>query len=176
MEQITIRKVEIVDLEDLRDIAIQTFREAFASENKEEDINHYIENNLSPGQLRSELVSNESIFFFAETQKGVSGYLKINWGKSQTEIGAKEGLEIERIYVLKEFQGEGLGRKLFEKALSVAKSMSKEYIWLGVWEHNSKAIQFYERNGFKPFGTHVFTLGEDDQVDIMMRLDMKGMV
>lgn len=174
MGKVKIRKVLTKDLEDLRIVAVNTFTESFAEKNTKEDISYYIRNNLSLRKLRSELESKNSAFFFAETQKGLSGYLKINWGKSQTEIGAKEGLEIERIYVLKEFQGQGLGQQLFERAMEVARNNHKKYIWLGVWEKNSKAIQFYEKNGFKPFGTHVFTLGGDDQIDIMMRLDITG--
>jgi ribosomal protein S18 acetylase RimI-like enzyme len=82
----------------------------------------------------------------------------------------ENGLEIERIYVLKEYQGRKAGKLLLEKALEAAAEGNKAYVWLGVWEENTAAIGFYERYGFREFNRHVFRLGNDEQTDIMMRL------
>ncbi len=43
------------------------------------------------------------------------------------------------------------------------------WLWLGVWEKNEPAILFYEKQGFVPFDTHGFMLGNDLQTDILMR-------
>ena len=109
---------------------------------------------------------------FAETftEHNVVGYLKINFGASQTELKDNEALEIERIYVLQAFHGKKLGQALYEKAISIAKEMKVKYVWLGVWEQNHRALQFYKKNGFVPFDTHIFKLGNDEQTDIMMKL------
>ena len=98
--------------------------------------------------------------------------LKRNFGHSQTELNDNEALEIERIYVLKDFQGKKIGQKLYEKAVEVAKQNKVKYIWLGVWEKNQKAIDFYEKNGFVPFDKHIFVLGDDEQTDIMMEMEL----
>ena len=45
-----------------------------------------------------------------------------------------------------------------------------KYIWLGVWQENPKAIQFYTKNGFEVFDQHVFKLGDEEQTDFLMRL------
>jgi ribosomal protein S18 acetylase RimI-like enzyme len=63
----------------------------------------------------------------------------------------------------------GVGQLLIEKAYQVAQIKKVKYIWLGVWEHNTRAIQFYKRNGFSEFGSHMFKLGNDDQRDILMK-------
>jgi len=42
-----------------------------------------------------------------------------------------------------------------------------------VWEENPRAINFYKKNGFVEFDKHIFVLGDDEQTDIMMRLDLK---
>jgi ribosomal protein S18 acetylase RimI-like enzyme len=78
-------------------------------------------------------------------------------------------LEIERIYVLGQYQSKKVGQLLFEKAIETAKQLSASYIWLGVWEENSRAISFYKRNGFEVFDKHVFKLGEEEQTDLMMK-------
>ncbi|WP_428741507.1 GNAT family N-acetyltransferase [Tenacibaculum sp.] len=165
-----IRKLTINDLESLQNISIQTFSETFSSENSTENITNYLENSFSTKRLRAELNDLNSHFYFAEIDNQVCGYLKINIGKAQTEIQNENALEIERIYVLKEFQGMKVGQVLFEKATKIAKEKHVDFIWLGVWENNHKAIQFYRKNGFVAFDKHVFRLGNDEQTDIMMKL------
>jgi ribosomal protein S18 acetylase RimI-like enzyme len=103
----------------------------------------------------------------------VVGYLKLNFGQSQTELKDSKALEIERIYVLKEFQGKNIGQLLYEKAIQIANQNNAEYVWLGVWEENEKAIKFYTKNGFVAFDKHIFKLGDDEQTDIMMKLTLK---
>jgi ribosomal protein S18 acetylase RimI-like enzyme len=129
-----------------------------------------LEESFSNEKLSSELNNPHSSFYFAEIENNVVGYLKINFGASQTELKDNEALEIERIYVLQAFHGKKLGQALYEKANSIAKEMKVNYVWLGVWEKNNKAIQFYKKNGFVPFDTHIFKLGNDEQTDIMMKL------
>jgi ribosomal protein S18 acetylase RimI-like enzyme len=98
--------------------------------------------------------------------------LKINRGEAQTEKKEDNSLEIERIYVLEKFQGRRVGQMLFQKAVEIAKLNQKDYIWLGVWEKNEKAIQFYLKNGFEVFDKHIFKLGVDLQTDLLMRLKL----
>jgi ribosomal protein S18 acetylase RimI-like enzyme len=100
------------------------------------------------------------------------GYLKVNEGAAQTELKNLQALEIERIYVKKEFQDKKVGQLLFEKALELAKLQGAPYIWLGVWEKNLKAIRFYKRNGFVEFDKHIFKVGTDEQTDLLMKIDL----
>ena len=97
------------------------------------------------------------------------GYLKLNTAHAQTEPQAADALEIERIYVLSNYHGGGVGQALYHHAMSVAEDRKASYVWLGVWEHNHRALRFYEKNGFIAFGTHIFQLGNDQQTDILMK-------
>ena len=165
-----IRKLNITDLENLQKISITTFRETFEEVNTEEDMQKYLDENLSLEKLKSELENPNSEFYFAENDNQILGYLKLNFGNAQTENQGNETLEIERIYVLKEFFPLKIGQVLFEKSLEIAKEKKLKFIWLGVWEENKRAIRFYEKNGFKIFGKHDFVLGNDVQTDLMMKL------
>lgn len=133
----------------------------------------YLESKFSNEKLKAELEDKSSEFYFAEIENDVIGYLKINFGHSQTEIKNENALEIERIYVLKEFHGKKVGQVLYEKAIEIAKQKVVDYVWLGVWEENPRAIRFYEKNGFVEFDKHIFMLGDDKQTDIMMKLTFK---
>jgi ribosomal protein S18 acetylase RimI-like enzyme len=77
-------------------------------------------------------------------------------------------VEIERIYVLKAYQGIKAGQALLEKAFEIASKYHSSVVWLGVWEKNHRAIQFYLKNGFIQFSRHTFRLGNDDQTDSLM--------
>jgi len=165
-----IRKINIDDLEALRNLSIQTFKETFEEVNTEEDMQKYLLENLSIEKLKSELENPNSEFYFAENNDEILGYLKLNFKDAQTEKLEENHFEIERIYVLKTFLGEKIGQILFDKAIEIGREKNLEYVWLGVWEENHRAIKFYEKNGFEIFGKHDFVLGEDVQTDLLMKM------
>ena len=172
MSSIEIRKVILNDISQLQKIGRQTFEETFAESNTEENMKNYLEDRFSNEKLNTELSDKNSEFYFATIDNEVIGYLKLNYGESQTELKDSRALEIERIYVLKEYHGKKIGQILYDKAIQIAKQKNADYVWLGVWEENPRAISFYEKNGFVEFDKHIFKLGDDVQTDIMMKLHL----
>lgn len=173
MDNIQLRSVEVGDLEVLQQISEQTFVETFADVNTEEDMKKFLAEAYNLDKLMGEVSNAFTEFYFAEIDKRVIGYLKINTGSAQTEQQGDEALEIERIYVVKEFLGQQIGQLLFDKAIDRAKGTRKSFVWLGVWEENKRALRFYEKNGFIAFDKHIFQLGSDEQIDIMMKKMLK---
>lgn len=98
----------------------------------------------------------------------VAGYLKINTGDAQTEQVKNHALEIERIYLRQKFQHQGLGLVLIKLAEKIARKENYDYLWLGVYEKNANAQKFYNRDGFKRVGQHVFQVGDDPQIDYLL--------
>lgn len=172
MDNISIRRVTPEDLEELREIGRQTFSETFSAVNTENNMIKYLDHRFSIDKLTGELNNAESEFYFAVLGNKPIGYLKVNYGKAQTELQDDKSFEIERIYVLKEFQRRKVGQLLYEKAFQIAKNKKAGYIWLGVWENNFKALSFYRKNGFAEFDRHIFELGNSRQIDYMMRLEL----
>ncbi|MES2748693.1 MAG: GNAT family N-acetyltransferase [Bacteroidota bacterium] len=172
MLKIEIEKITINDISKLQKIGKQTFQETFSESNSEENMKNYLEEGFSNEKLTAELNDENSEFYFATFENEVIGYLKINFGESQTELKDNRALEIERIYVSKEFHGKSVGQLLYDKAIQIAKQKNAEYVWLGVWEENPRAINFYKKNGFEEFDKHIFKLGNDEQTDIMMKLKL----
>lgn len=164
-----IRKVNPSDLNALQKIGRQTFTETFMANNAAADMQAYIEESFSQDQVSAELRNSGSQFFFAEVDDIVAGYLKLNRGNAQTEDFDPAALEIERIYVLKQYHGKKVGQQLFNTALEIAEADHFDTLWLGVWEKNERAIAFYRKNGFVEFDQHVFMLGNDRQIDILMK-------
>ncbi|MBL7967727.1 MAG: GNAT family N-acetyltransferase [Prolixibacteraceae bacterium] len=169
MNTIEIRRIGASDVAELQQIGRLTFTETFAEHNSPENLAAYLEESFATAKLTNELKNPESQFYFAFAASILAGYLKINFGAAQTENVDPAALEIERIYVLKEFHGKKVGQALFQKALDVAAETSCSQIWLGVWEKNHKALNFYRKNGFIPFSQHVFRIGDDEQTDFLMK-------
>ena len=172
MRTIEITKVNLNEIDQLQKIGRQTFQETFSESNSKENMKSYLEKGFSKEKLIAELTEKNSEFYFSSIDGEINGYLKINFGDSQTELKDSRALEIERIYVSKEFHGKNVGQLLYDKAIKIAKQKDVEYVWLGVWEENPRAIRFYKKNGFIEFDKHIFKLGDDEQTDIMMKLKL----
>jgi Acetyltransferases len=176
MEKVQIKRVTLSDIDQLQKISRQTFEETFSATNTEENMKKYLDDSFSLQKLTFELNNSNSLFYFAILDNSIIGYLKLNFGESQTELKNKEALEIERIYVLNEYHGKNVGKSLYEKAIEVATQRNILYVWLGVWLENTRAIKFYKKNGFVDFDRHIFKLGDDEQTDIMMKLYLKDTI
>jgi diamine N-acetyltransferase len=172
MAIIETKKATTSDIDQLQKIGRQTFYETFSESNTEDDMKTYLEEAFAKEKLAAELNNKNSEFYFAILDNNTIGYLKLNFGASQTELQNDKALEIERIYVLKEFHGKSVGQLLYDKAIEIAKLKNVDYVWLGVWEENPRAINFYKKNGFVEFDKHIFKLGNDEQTDLMMKLKL----
>ena len=172
MNTIEIRKATVADLETIQNISIQTFKETFAAVNTPENIANYVKESFNSEQLKMELNNFNSQFYVAYLNTKVVGYLKINVGDAQTETISKNALEVHRIYVLQKYHGKNIGQLLIDEVKKIAQHSSVDCIWLGVWEENHRALRFYTKNGFIVFDKHVFTLGNDDQTDLLMQLSL----
>ncbi len=169
METIQIARVTEDEIYSLQDIGCRTFYETFSDTNTEENMQQYLQVSFEVSKLLAELRNVNSRFYFAKFDGNIIGYLKLNTADAQTESAMPDALEIERIYVAKEFHGKKFGQLLYDKAIEVAQELGQKSIWLGVWEKNARAIQFYKKNGFIEFDRHIFRMGDDEQTDLMMK-------
>lgn len=165
---IEVKKCTVEDLQILQKVSVETFRDTFQDQNTEEDLYNYLEKAYNTEQLTSELLNQQSEFYFVFNGNDLAGYLKININEAQSETNGEDALEIERIYVLPQFKGKGLGKILIQQAVGRAQFHRKTNIWLGVWEHNQAALVFYKKLGFVQTGAHSFFMGKDEQKDLIL--------
>ena len=165
MDKFMVRRVKADEIESLQRISRRTFYETFWMSNTHQNIIDYLENSLSLEALSRELENPNSEFYFlfldaeSATDFEPAAYLKLNF----------LNVELERIYVLSKFQCKGIGRYLLDFSIQLALSRRAPILWLGVWERNYNAIDFYKQNNFQEFGKHTFRLGQDLQTDILMQ-------
>lgn len=169
-----LREIKQADLPALQALAIETFRQTFAHDNSPQQLAEYFAQVYSLETLKQELANPESLHILAEVDGQPAGFLKTNWGAAQTENELDAAYEIQRLYVLQEFQGQGIGKRLFEYALEQAQQSGFEWAWLGVWEKNVKAQKFYAKYGFERFSQHAFSVSEDKvDVDWLLKKKLK---
>ncbi|WP_224484271.1 GNAT family N-acetyltransferase [Robertkochia aurantiaca] len=161
------------DLEVLQRFSSDTFREAFEKQNIPEDFERYMKEAFSMERLKSELNTRGSEFYFCYAGAERIGYFKINMPGAQSDLEETDALELERIYVIGAFQGLGYGTKLLDRVVQMAWERGLDYLWLGVWEHNTRAIELYKRYGFKKTGEHPYAIGTDIQTDWIMRFKIR---
>lgn len=166
------KKCGVGDVKALRALSVKTYGETFAPFNSQENLRAYLEGAFREEKLLAELQNEDSAFYFAYCGVVPAGYIKVNESPAQTDIGDATSLEIERLYVSREFQGRGIGAALMQFAVNLAAQRKKRYVWLGVWEKNEKALRFYRKQGFYWIGAHPFVMGDDVQTDDLMRKDL----
>ncbi len=167
-----LERVVLSDVEILLDFAKSQFIAFFEQYNTKENLDFYVNKAFTIEKVTSEINNIDSEFYFAKQNSEVIGYLKVNFANAQTELQDETSLEIERIYVLKEYQGKKLADLMLAKAIEIAKNNNLNYLWLGVWKKNSPALRFYEKNNFIKFDTHIFMMGDDEQTDFLMKLNI----
>lgn len=171
---LNIRKATTADAAELARAGAAMFQETFAADNTPEDMQHYLDHHFTPAFLEEKISDPSREFYMAYTGNELAGYLEVIPDSPHEHFPGQRGLSIERIYVYKKFHDKKLGAALMQYATDLAQTNRCSYLWLGVWEKNLRAIAFYERWGFIPFGSVIFMLGSDRQTDTTMYKPLTG--
>ncbi len=168
----TFRKGTPGDAELLADLGWRTFYQAFAAYNKPEDMEAFKPTMYTPELQAAELTDPNTEFIIAEVAGKAVAYLKLYSGAAPAAIQAKNPLQVNRLYILEEHTGKGLGDKLMQLSLEQAKQNGHDVVWLTVWEQNARALRFYHKYGFREAGELEFILGQDVQRDLYMQREV----
>ncbi len=158
---------------DLAELKAATFVEAFAADNDPDHVQAHLAREFTTQAVRRTLEDDRCSTWWLLDEGAPVGFVKVNRGEAQTEPNLTEGLEVEQIYLRASHHGQRLGGRLMEQAIAVARQERLPFIWLGVWEHNRKALAVYEHLGFFVIGDHTFLFGDEEQRDLLMRLDLQ---
>lgn len=154
----------------LANLAERTFEQTFAESNTEADLRAYVQGAFSLSQIQQELSDPQQLYLLAcrVEEPNPCGYAKLRSGSPDAISVGPRPMELQRLYVEQRELGQGVGAQLMQRCLDVAAAHGYQTLWLGVWEHNLRAIAFYEQWGFQMVGEHGFQLGSDLQTDWIM--------
>jgi diamine N-acetyltransferase len=161
------------DAKMLAELGARTFYDTFAKDNTPANIDAYLKKSFSPEIQFNELSQPDIIFLIAEIEGIPVGYAQLILNSKDEVIKGIKPLEIRRIYVSQENLGQGVGKELMQATTSESRQQGCDCIWLGVWEQNQRAIDFYKKWGFREVGTHIFSVGDDPQSDFVMELELR---
>jgi len=165
--EIKLRRIVPGDAVVLSVIAKRSFFDTFTGTCTDEDMQNFLEQYFNEATLANDIAVENNFYFFAEADGEPVGFLQFMEDYSSFPLMKKwKALELKRIYLLFEFHGMGIAQQLMELIFAYAKEHRYEVIWLGVWEHNNRAQQFYKKYGFIFSGhTHDFPIGNTPQTD-----------
>lgn len=166
---LVIREATVEDARLIADISHRTFYETFAAHNSKEDMDKFLGQQFTRGKLIMEVGSRGNIFLLAYNNDVVAGYVKLRNERVPPGMGNANALEVARIYAMTDQIGKGVGSVLMQSSMDIAKQLKKEWLWLGVWEKNERAIEFYTKWGFEKFDETDFLLGNNLQRDWLMK-------
>ena len=171
-EGISVRTCNQKDIDTLVALGIKTFRDTFDEFNSPENMIRYINSTFTKKILEHEMKQPGTVFFLAFDEWRAVGYAKIRTSNPPEGLNNDSVLEIERLYAHKHYVGKRVGHLLMQTCIAYARKKNVRTLWLGVWENNTRAISFYQKNGFEKFGQHTFMLGDDSQTDWLMKKEL----
>ncbi len=163
-----IRKAEVADALALAQLQERTFRDTFEHSCTPEDMALHCAAHYGEVLQRRDTLDPNIDVLVCDGGGRLAGYAQVRRGYVPDCVVAERPVEIQRFYILKDFHGQGLAHDLMTASLAICEGHGADQVWLGVWEHNPRAIAFYAKWDFAEVGSHVFPLGTDPQRDIVM--------
>lgn len=166
--------LELKDAQALQWVEALTFEDTFLLTSTPRDNDDCIAQTYTLENTQSELADNHSVHTaLIDTASGeIAAFMKLNRPGAFSESNPKipqDSIEVQRLYVMPRFKRRGLGSFLMSKAVDFAREEKVDWLWLGVWQYNFAAQEFYKNWGYERFSEHIFAVGEDEQVDFLLK-------
>lgn len=170
---VEIRPLAKEELSLLRHLAIESYRQTFEASNTTENMEAFIRRTYSQDAVEREWAEPGSVCYLAWEGNTAVGFVRLRLCDEVANQLGTNTIELQRLYVHPGHQGRQVGSGLMSVAVEYAKLHQFDWIWLGVWERNFKAQDFYSRWGFERFGEHIFQMGDDPQIDWLLKKKLK---
>ena len=148
------------DAETISILAQKTFLESHSHSASTEDINQYILKQYSVSALKKNLAASANLYYIIYNKDEAVGYSKIVLNSPFENHKNINSTKLDRIYILENYYGKGLGKELLTFNLDLARSNGQSDIWLYTWKENHRGISFYKNIGFEIIGSHDFKISE----------------
>jgi GNAT superfamily N-acetyltransferase len=172
-----IRAASLEDACSLSRFAAEVFRETFAEQNEPGDLEAYLADSFTAERQAQEITDPHGVVLLAEIAEDSAapdlvGYAHLVPGAAPPAVTGPAPFELRRLYVAPRWHGRGVARALMDAAIRAARDRGARTLWLGVWERNPRAINFYLKYGFRRVGEQTFVLGDDHQTDWVLTLSL----
>jgi ribosomal protein S18 acetylase RimI-like enzyme len=167
-DQVEIRVATPSDAAAFSKFIERLYRETFEADNTIENMDAYLASAFSEEKQLAEILDPLRSVTLAFAKSEIVGCAQLSIREPDAEISIPTPIELLRLYVDFRFHGTGLAQRLIEDSFEISRKKGFKSIWLGVWEHNLRALKFYRKLGFEEAGSHVFHMGTDPQRDLIL--------
>jgi diamine N-acetyltransferase len=152
----------------LSQFGARTFRDAFAAENRPENLEAFLTKAYGVPQQSAEIADPSIATLIAEANRNMVGFAQLRGGVTPSCVIGPHPIELWRFYVAREWHGRGVASTLMATVVTEALRRGARTLWLGVWERNGRAQAFYRKCGYLVVGQQPFALGNERQTDLVM--------
>ncbi len=170
---ITYRKAIASDAYGIEYVAAHSWKETYKGYMPDE----YLENRIQTIEQKIEratnLLKNTNTYYVVEVNNKVVGIL--HYKESQNDNYKDYGY-LESIYVLRDYQGQGIGKELFKIAIKGFVNMGYNKMYLECLQGND-TINFYKKYGGKVIATVDFPIKDFSvKADIVEFINIKDLI
>nr|WP_314863819.1 GNAT family N-acetyltransferase [uncultured Undibacterium sp.] len=168
----TVRRAHSDDASALAQLARQTFIDTYAEQNDAAQIRAHCEKNFGISQQSKEIADPDYVVILAYHDEELVGFAQVVNNPPPESIAAEKAVALYRYYVKKEWHGKGIAQPLLAEAETAAKTFSANQLWLGMWEHNARALAYYKKVGFQHVGWMDYEFGGVIERDYVLLKDL----
>jgi len=178
-----IRRAATDDLDALQALAAETFPLATTPGTDPADIAAFIEAHLSPAAFAGYLGDPDRILLVEDVDGELVGYTMVVVAPPYDDdvrtaiderFGDARAAELSKCYVRATAHGSGLAQRLVAETLAAVAERGVDVLWLGVNQHNPRAVAFYGKCGFERIGMKTFRVGERHELDFVLAQSVAG--
>lgn len=157
------------DAPELATFPIEVFSETFGPHNTAANMRQYLSTSLTPEVIRTQLQRSAGGTLLGIEDAIIKAYAMVlpDEPHAHDDLPA-DSLFLQRFYLDSDLHGSGVAARLLEQVIDHVNLSGSNGLWLTVWEHNPRAIRFYEKFGFTTIGDCPFQFGDELQRDLVM--------
>ena len=174
MNDIVINAATPDEVDVLASTGSRLFVQTYGNISGAEDLASHVEEYFGEESVSKEVSAPGVEYFLAFDKGDIAGFLKVRNSEIPADVPATSATEVQQLYVDTDHQRKGIGWRLMDQAVAVARQRNDEGVWLSVWQEADWAIHFYQAYGFHTVGTTNFWLGDSKFSDYLMWFPLEG--
>lgn len=155
----TIRHATLEDAATLAAFGAQAFTATYRELDDPQEIADYVAEHFRPEVIAAVIADPACTTLLARVDEQLVGYAVVKAAPAPACVTGPDPIELSRLYLGEGFIGRGLGARLMREVHAEACKRGARTLWLGVYDRNVRAVEFYERFGFAKVGDKEFLFG-----------------
>jgi diamine N-acetyltransferase len=157
---ISIKKADLSHAPIIASLGRITFAQTFGDLFTKLELEKYLSETFNLNKISNSLSKQNNLYWIAYFNENAVGYAKIKLNSKIENIDCVDQIQLQKIYVLKEYLDKKIGSALLNEIISIKELTAGSILWLVVLSTNGRAIRFYEKSGFKKLRKHYHQIGK----------------